>query len=66
MDIKIYKHEQLGQLSGMNINGEAWLMATNVARKLGYSNPQKAIRDHVDVEDKRTERIVHPLGGYSV
>ena len=34
-----------------------------VAEVLGYSNPQKAIRDHVEDEDKRTERIVHPLGG---
>ena len=25
---------------------------------LGYSNPQKAIRDHIDEEDKLTERIV--------
>lgn len=25
---------------------------------MGYSNPQKAIRDHIDVEDKLTERIV--------
>ena len=30
---------------------------------LGYSNPQKAIRDHIDEDDKRTERIVHPQGG---
>lgn len=41
-----------GQLRGMNIGGEAWLMATDVARRLGYANPQKAIRDHVDDEDK--------------
>ena len=27
-------------------------MATDVARRLGYANPQKAIRDHVDDEDK--------------
>ena len=27
-------------------------MGTDVARRLGYSNPQKAIRDHVDEEDK--------------
>ena len=28
-----------------------------------HSNSPKAIRDHVDDEDKRSERIVHPLGG---
>ena len=39
------------------------MMASDVARQLGYTNPQKAIRDHIDEEDKRAERIVHPLGG---
>ena len=51
-EIQIFKDDQFGQLRGMNINGEAWLMATDVARKLGYTNPQKAIRDHIDAEDK--------------
>lgn len=52
MKIQIFKSEQFGKLRGMNINGEAWLMATDVARRLGYTNPQKAIRDHVDEDDK--------------
>lgn len=54
MKTEIQKFESglFGQLRGMNIGGEAWLMATDVARRLGYANPQKAIRDHVDDEDK--------------
>ena len=36
----------------MNINGEAWLMATDVAAALGYTNPTKACQVHVDDEDK--------------
>ena len=52
MDIQIFESAQFGHLRGMNINGEAWLMASDVARKLGYTNPQKAIRDHVYEEDK--------------
>ena len=32
--------------------GFAVIYATDVARRLGYTNPQKAIRDHVDDEDK--------------
>ena len=58
-----FENVQFGELQGTNIDGEAWLVAAVVARKLGYTNPQKAIRDHVDEEDKRTERIVHPSGG---
>lgn len=50
--VLVFDSFQFGQLRGMNIHGEAWLMATDVARRLGYTNPQKAIRDHVDDEDK--------------
>ena len=51
-EIQKFENYLFGQLRGMNIDGEAWLMATDVARRLGYTNPQKAIRDHVDEEDK--------------
>ena len=51
-DVLTFEHSEFGNIRGMNINGEAWLMATEIARRLGYTNPQKAIRDHVDDEDK--------------
>lgn len=35
-----------------------YFIGSDVAKVLSYSNPQKAIRDHVDTEDKLTERIV--------
>ena len=63
MEIQIFENEQFGQLRGMTIEGEPWFVGKDVAQVLGYSNPPKAIRDHVDDEDKRTERFVHPLGG---
>lgn len=45
------------------INDEPYFVGKGIATVLGYSNTPKAIRDHVDEEDKRVERIVHPLGG---
>lgn len=52
-DVLIFEHSEFGNIRGFKgENGEAWLMATDVARRLGYTNPQKAIRDHVDVDDK--------------
>lgn len=33
-------------------DGEPLLMGSDVAKRLGYKNPQKALRDHVDEEDK--------------
>lgn len=40
------------------IDGKPWFVGSDVAVILGYSNPHKAIRDHVDEEDKLTERFV--------
>lgn len=37
---------------------EPMFLGSDVAKVLGYSNPTKAIRDHVENEDKLTERIV--------
>ena len=42
----------------VTINNEPWFVGKDVADILGYQNPQKAIRDHVDFEDKLTEQIV--------
>ena len=64
MQIQIFESAQFGQVRTMtDENGEPWFAGKDVAEALGYTNPQKAIRDHVDEEDKRTERIVHPFGG---
>ena len=40
------------------IKGESWFVGKDVTDILGYSNPQKALRDHIDKEDKLTERFV--------
>lgn len=40
------------------INDEPYFVGKDIADILGYSNTSKAIRDHVDEEDKLTERIV--------
>lgn len=47
-------------------DGEPLLMGSDVAKRLGYKNPQKALRDHVDEEDKTlnesfTVNGAHPI-----
>lgn len=42
----------------LTIDEEPYFVGKDVAGILGYSNTPKAIRDHVDNEDKLTERIV--------
>lgn len=61
-ELTIFNYEDK-EIRTQLINNEIWFVGKDVAEILGYSNTPKAIRDHIDDEDKRTERIVHPLGG---
>lgn len=56
--LTVFNNPEFGEIRTTIINNEPYLLAKDVAEKLGYSNPPKAIRDHVDDEDKLTERIV--------
>ena len=59
-NIQIFKNKQFGEIRTMtDEKGETFFVGKDVAMALGYSNPLKAIRDHVDNEDKLGERIVH-------
>lgn len=51
-DIQIFKNEEFGEVRTLVVNNEPWFVAKDVATILGYSNPRKAIIDHVDDEDK--------------
>ena len=54
----LFTNEELGKVRALEIDGEPYFVGKDVATALGYTNTQKAIRDHVDNEDKLTERIV--------
>lgn len=51
-NLKVFENEEFGSIRTLEIDGEPYLGGTDVANILGYTNPQKAIRDHVDEEDK--------------
>lgn len=46
------------QVRTVTINDEPYFVGRDITNVLHYSNGPKAIRDHVDKEDKLTERIV--------
>lgn len=56
-DLQLFKFENKS-VRTLQIDGEPWFIGSDVAKTLEYSNPNKAIRDHVDKEDKLTERFV--------
>lgn len=57
-NLTVFKNKQFGEVRVIEQNGEPWFLGKDVAEILGYANTPKAIRDHVDDEDKLTERIV--------
>lgn len=61
-ELKIFENEEFGSLRTMEIDGKIYFVAKDVAGILGYSNPRKAISDHVDEEDKGVTKC-DTLGG---
>lgn len=57
-ELKIFENPVFGKVRVVEQGGEPWFVGKDVAEILGYSNTPKAIRDHVDDEDKLAERIV--------
>lgn len=51
-NLQIFKNEELGEIRTVMIDDKPYFVGKDVAKTLGYTNPQKAIRDHVDEEDK--------------
>lgn len=57
-EIQIFKNEQFGQIRTLMKDGEPWFVGKDVAVILGYSNPNEAITDHVDDEDKLNSKTL--------
>lgn len=51
-ELQIFNNAEFGGIRGLEINDEPWFVGKDVALALGYTNPQKAVRDHVDEEDR--------------
>ena len=52
-ELMIFENPEFGKIRSVQLDGEAWLVGKDVAEALGYTNPRKALSDHVDEEDKR-------------
>lgn len=60
--IQAFNNEEFGEVRTVMVSGEPWFVGKDVAVALGYTNPQKAIRDHVDEEDKGVNEMFTPGG----
>lgn len=60
--IQIFNNDEFGNIRTVNIDGEPWFVGKDVANALGYTNPQKAVRDHISVEDRGVNEMDTPSG----
>ena len=61
-EIKIFENPKFGKVRTKIVNGEIWFVGKDVAEALGYTNPQKAVRDHVLSEDRGLNEMDTPSG----
>ena len=61
-DLQIFENEEFGKIRTVTINNEPWFVGKDVAISLGYTNPQKAVRDHVLEEDRGMNEMDTPSG----
>lgn len=61
-ELQVFTNNEFGEIRALEIDNEPWFIGKEIAEVLGYSNPQKAIRDHVDDEDKGVNGMVSPGG----
>lgn len=65
-DIMIFNNEEFGEIRTVEIDNEVWFVGKDIAAALKYSNPSKAVIDHVDEEDKRTVTTPYSQNGNTV
>ena len=58
---KVFKYEE-NEISVIKSKGEIWFRGKDIAKALGYWIPHKAIREHVDPEDRSSLECL-PKGG---
>ena len=61
-DLKVFENPEFGEIRTVTIDNEPWFVGKYVATALGYSNPRKALLDHVDEEDKGVTKCDTPGG----
>lgn len=50
--ITTFNNEEFGNVRTLTIDREPWFVGKDIAECLGYTNTKKAVRDHIDNEDK--------------
>ena len=61
-NLTAFSNPEFGMIRTVEIDGEPWFIGRDVARILGYANPNDALAKHVDEEDKGVAKCDTPGG----
>lgn len=62
-ELKLFNNPDFGEIRALELDGQPWFIGSDVATALGYSNPRKALADHIDEADKNTVTIRDGIQG---
>ena len=57
-ELQVFENEEFGLIRTTMIDGEPWFVGKDAAKMLGYNNPNEAIQDHVDDDDKLNSKTL--------
>ena len=60
--IQVFNNSEFGNIRTLEINGEPYFVGKDVATALGYKETAKAVREHVDADDKGVSVLDTPGG----
>ena len=55
--LKIFENVEFGKIRVVEVDGDPWFVARDIATALGYMKPENAVSVHVSEEDKITTLI---------
>ena len=61
-ELQVFNNAEFGSVRSLMVNGEPYFVGRDVAKILGYANPNDALAKHVDEEDKGVAKC-DTLGG---
>ncbi len=50
-ELQIFQSPEFGNVRGVELDGEPWMVGKDVAVALGYERSTKAVTDHVDEDE---------------
>ena len=61
-NLTTFTNDVFGNIRGLEINGEPWLVGKDVAEALGYADPRSTVSKKVDKEDRGVSKMETPSG----